>query len=249
MVRCEKCGRLTGWDGWGTALKPAVEPIILARKPFKGTVASNVLEHGTGGLNVDGCRVGADGETIQRGEMDAALVSSHLGYQRPGKSMMTHKPKERSGPANTLGRFPANLIHDGSDEVVGLFPVVSPSPKATRQKNSNAPQTSNAYGQYSDEGRVINGHGDSGSAARFFYCAKASKKDRGDGNNHPTVKPTDLMRYLCRLTTPPGGIVLDPFAGSGSTGKAAKAEGFGFIGIEKQAEYAEIARQRIGGAA
>jgi len=192
------------WEGWGTALKPALEPITVARKPFKGTVAANVLKHGTGAINIDGCRVG-DG----------------------------------------TGRWPANLIHNGSDDVVGLFPETSPSPKTTKPKNSNAPQTTNAYGSYSDIGRVINGHGDSGSAARFFYCAKASKADRDDGNTHPTVKPTDLMRYLCRLVTPPGGIVLDPFMGSGSTGKAAVLEGFGFIGVEREPAYLEIAQQRI----
>ena len=192
------------WDGWGTALKPAVEPIILARKPFKGTVAANVMEHGTGGLNVDGCRVGTDGGTLKTHTDERNIPSNSL---RGGANGSLNGGRVAKLDA---GRFPANLIHDGSDEVVGLFP---------------------------------------NDAARFFYCAKASKKDRGEGNNHPTVKPTDLMRYLCRLITPPGGVVLDPFAGSGSTGKAAKAEGFGFIGIEKQAEYAEIARQRIGGAA
>jgi DNA modification methylase len=187
------------WSGWGTALKPALEPITVARKPLVGTVAANVLDHGTGALNVDGCRVEG-------------------------------------------GRWPANLIHDGSDEVVGLL----------------------------------------NDAARFFYCAKASKRDRDEGcdglalvthqrgmggampvdddgnardrfkaqsrNHHPTVKPTDLMRYLCRLVTPPSGTVLDPFAGSGSTGKAAALEGFRFIGIEREAEYVEIARARIAAA-
>ena len=186
------------WDGWGTALKPALEPITVARKPLIGTVAENVLQHGTGAINVDGGRVEG-------------------------------------------GRWPANFIHDGSEEAIDLL------------KDS----------------------------ARFFYCAKASKRDRDEGcegmeqksaaecvdrvegsagmnspragagrtsgshNHHPTVKPTDLMRYLCRLVTPPDGTVLDPFMGSGSTGKAAVLEGFRFIGIEREEEYCEIAERRI----
>jgi site-specific DNA-methyltransferase (adenine-specific) len=177
------------WQGWGTALKPALEPITVARKPLVGTVAENVLQHGTGAINVDGGRVEG-------------------------------------------GRWPANFIHDGSEEATDLL------------KDS----------------------------ARFFYCAKASKADRDAGceglelkvgggmqgrndgsmgsitmsrNHHPTVKPTDLMRYLCRLVTPPNGVVLDPFMGSGSTGKAAALEGFGFIGIERDAEYVAIAQARI----
>lgn len=160
------------WEGWGTALKPAWEPVIVARKPLEGTVAENVLKYGTGVVNVDGCRVGGE-----------------------------------------EGRWPANVIHDGSEEVVEMFP--------------------------DDNG---------GSAARFFYCAKAGKADRDDGevvNHHPTVKPTDLMRYLVRLVTPVGGVVLDPFMGSGSTGRGALLEGCRFIGIDLSDDYATIARERI----
>lgn len=186
------------WDGWGSALKPALEPITLARKPFKGTIAENVLKHGTGGLNVDGCRVG-----------DEVLPAQMAGTAKLGTF-----ERENMLTPERIGRFPANFIHDGSEEVEALFP----------------------QGQ-----------------SRFFYCAKASKADRDEGldggegraNNHPTVKPTDLMQYLCRLITPPGGIVLDPFTGSGSTGKAAMLEGFRFIGIEKDTKYVEIARARI----
>jgi site-specific DNA-methyltransferase (adenine-specific) len=186
------------WQGWGTALKPALEPITVARKPLTGTVAANVLEHGTGAINVDGCRV-----------------------------------------TGSSGRWPANLIHDGSDEVVGLFPVTGPARASMR--GDRAGVNTDFSGP---DG--LRGHDDAGgSAARFFYCAKASKADRGEGNGHPTVKPTELMRYLCRLVTPPGGVVLDPFMGSGSTGKAAVLEGFRFIGIEREAEYLEIARGRI----
>jgi hypothetical protein len=179
------------WDGWGTALKPALEPITLARKPFKGTVAANVLAHGTGALNIDGCRVGTEERTNSG--------MSSLGVMHDDD----WKPRDVS--STVTGRWPANLIHDGSDEV----------------------------------GAVL------GEAMRFFYCPKASKADRSEGNTHPTVKPTDLMRYLCRLVTPPGGIVLDPFMGSGSTGKAAMLDCFRFIGIEREAEYLEIAKQRM----
>ena len=219
------------WQGWGTALKPALEPITVARKPLSGTVAENVQAYGTGALNIDGCRVGTDGGTSRSGQADYPTNAdgtedrSHS-WARTGHGIVD---------LNT-GRWPANLIHDGSDEATGLL----------------------------------------GDAARFFYCAKASKADREEGcegmeekeagikndsgrgfsesdpmakimrrNHHPTVKPTDLMRYLCRLVTPPGGIVLDPFTGSGSTGKAAVLEGFEFIGIEREAEYVALARARI----
>ena len=183
------------WQGWGTALKPALEPVTVARKPFKGTVAANVLEHGTGALNVDGCRVELNGD--YKCKPNGRPSQTGLGDK--------YDPLKANQP-DTQGRWPANLIHDGSEEVVGL----------------------------------LNG------SARFFYCAKASKKDRGADNKHPTVKPTDLMRYLIRLVTPPGGTVLDPFMGSGSTGKACVLEeGFGFIGIEREPEYMEIAQARI----
>jgi DNA modification methylase len=221
------------WSGWGTALKPAYEPVIVARKPLVGTVADNVLTHGTGAINVDGCRVGiASGDQKSEGGRKLARHQETNGFDGGWKSKTTNLD-------DGLGRWPANLIHDGSDEVVGLFP-------AANARNGGNTGT--------DSGGVYSGtwgsaetqqYRDSGSAARFFYCAKASKADRGSDNHHPTVKPTALMRYLCRLVTPPGGIVLDPFTGSGSTGKAAVLEGFRFIGIEREAEYVEIARARI----
>jgi DNA modification methylase len=219
------------WQGWGTALKPAYEPIIVARKPLRGTVAGNVLEWGTGGINVDGCRVEAE-ENLTRLQSKTALFSQE---SRPWKDRIDTSDLKLLG--STIGRWPANFIHDGSEEVGNLL----------------------------------------GDAARFFYCPKASKRDRYEGcegmeakarptmgsgiggqpdqsrpnnrNTHPTVKPTDLMRYLCRLVTPPDGLVLDPFTGSGSTGKAAILEGFRFVGCELSAEYIEIARARIGHAA
>ena len=186
------------WQGWGTALKPALEPITVARKPLVGTVAENVLMHGTGAFNIDGCRVRDGSET---GGEKPVYAANH-------RNAVYGSGMGGGAWAQTNGRWPANLIHDGSDEVVEL----------------------------------------TGDAARFFYCAKASKADRGNDNKHPTVKPTELMRYLCRLVTPPGGIVLDPFMGSGSTGKAAALEGFDFIGIEREAEYLAIAEARIEGA-
>lgn len=183
------------WDGWGTALKPALEPITVARKPFKGTVANNVLEHGTGAINIGGCRVGTE------------VISQHGRSDSENVAMSGRNYAEAAGRSWT-GRWPANLIHDGSDEV-------------TQPLNESA---------------------------RFFYTAKASKDDRDKGNTHPTVKPTDLMAYLCRLVTPPGGIVLDPFMGSGTTGKAALSEGFSFVGIERDPEYYAICESRFNGA-
>ena len=258
------------WQGWGTALKPALEPITVARKPLIGTVAANVLTHGTGALNIDGCRIDAGGDNLNGG----ATVGSHgkhEGWRRPWmednerNAAASERAKARVANAEQRGRFPANLIHDGSDDVVAGFPF----------STSNDPGTTmaTADGWGHKGGRRNTGYaGDSGSAARFFYCAKASKADRNAGcealplqvaggmsgrrdgsmgsttynnNNHPTVKPTDLMRYLCRLVTPPGGVVLDPFAGSGSTGRGAVMEGFHFIGCELDPEYAALAEKRI----
>jgi site-specific DNA-methyltransferase (adenine-specific) len=224
------------WAGWGTALKPALEPITMARKPLAGTVAANVLQHGTGALNVDGCRVGTEGATKRGGQAeyprnDDGTEDRSFCWARTGHAI-------ESVP---LGRWPANLIHDGSDEVVALLP------QATSTAGIKGTRDGAIYGGGKGLGgeNTLRGHSDTGSAARFFYTAKASKDDRDPGNTHPTVKPTDLMRYLCRLVTPPGGIVLDPFMGSGSTGKAAMLEGFGFIGIEREAPSYAIAQQRI----
>jgi site-specific DNA-methyltransferase (adenine-specific) len=230
------------WQGWGTALKPAHEPMVLARKPVIGTVANNVLTYGVGGLNIDGSRVNP-GERVQGGGNGKASKGSS--WNGDGDDSITREKVE----PHFAGRFPANFIHDGSDEVVDLL----------------------------------------GEPARFFYCAKASKRDRNEGldgfegkeigakgnglarkcatcsasvidgcecvdrtfinpsraNHHPTVKPTTLMQYLVRLVTPPNGTVLDPFMGSGSTGKACAYEGFDFIGIEQSSEYVEIAQARI----
>jgi DNA modification methylase len=258
------------WQGWGTALKPAMEPITVARKPLIGTVAKNVLAHGTGALNIDGCRVGTEGGTYYVPTGDKGDVGQFGGGIKDGAV----------ADAGT-GRWPANIIHDGSDEVLGVFPS-APGQQGDLLSHDKSRQSPNgifgAMGPAKDHKRREE---QDKSAARFFYCAKASKADRDEGledfqkevgvffqtgngasgkpssieqsrgprapraNNHPTVKPTDLMRYLCRLVTPPNGLVLDPFMGSGSTGKAAILEGFQFIGIELDNAYMAVAQERI----
>tara|TARA_R100000406_G_scaffold96097_1_gene92581 strand:- start:386 stop:1453 length:1068 start_codon:yes stop_codon:yes gene_type:complete len=222
------------WEGWGSSLKPAHEPIVVARKPLVGTIVENVLEHGTGALNIDESRTEG-------------------------------------------GRFPANFIHDGSDEVVSLFPQ---SNGGAFPKKSNVAMGEHYEGGWGNVDNEVRTEMGDGSAARFFYCAKASKEEKNAGlehladvertdyggfhseeglinngrnpenrlpmkNPHPTVKPVDLMKYLCRLITPPNGVVLDPFMGSGTTGIGATVEGFSFIGIEREEEYINVARHRI----
>ena len=283
------------WAGWGTALKPAHEPIVVARKPLIGTVAANVLQYGTGALNIDVCRV--DYEDTQTPATNPLYRVEHgyrtqVGSDAAGSSFSI-KPNGGNVTANALGRWPANVIHDGSDEVLAAFPD-APGQCADIKFDAEERKTQNIYGvmkrgQEPSAERVYKDAGgtdfamkpgarrqDAGSAARFFYCAKASREERNRGcesldkkpllwssgtqspgtfqaegtdrsarNFHPTVKPIALMRYLCRLVTPPGGTVLDCFMGSGSTGIAALQEGFDFIGIEVNPEYVEIARRRI----
>jgi len=225
------------WAGWGTALKPAWEPIIMARKPMVGTVAENVLAHGTGAINVDACRVPLEEDCRL---LKGGTYGGNRGSDK-GTSMFGTNTKGLGYEVPSAnGRWPANLIHDGSEEVVACFPE-SRSSATLRNRQPRADKTQYRVG--GDYETVE--YGDTGSAARFFYCAKASKSDRGENNGHPTVKPTELMRYLVRLVTQPGGTVLDPFTGSGSTGKAAVLEGFEFIGIEREAEYVAIAEARI----
>lgn len=222
-------------------LKPAIEPITMAQKPLAGTRTVNVSEFGTGALNIDACRVARpSGDRTEYG-VDGDEAASNLHCY--GKfAAVPYQPHEQ-------GRYPANLIHDGSDEVVALFPSDNPGCKPHRVKASDqCVENAQAKGWgFGGTDKVV-GYDDGGnlSAARFFYVAKATKKDRGEDNTHPTVKPTDLMRYLIRLVTPVGGKVLDPFAGSGSTGKAANLEGFDCILIEREAEYVEIAKRRVG---
>jgi site-specific DNA-methyltransferase (adenine-specific) len=265
------------WDGWGTALKPAHEPMVLARKPLIGTVADNVLTHGTGGLNIDGSRV--------EGEVPSVPMAE---WTRSGTTGSSDKRNGEMSQPHSQGRWPANFIHDGSDEVLALFPDTKATGSGRVSGFRKGGASENAVG-LAGKKNAADGFSDSGSAARFFYCAKASKRDRNEGlegfegkeigakgnglarkcatcsasvidgcacpnrtfvnpsraNHHPTVKPTTLMQYLVRLVTPPNGTVLDPFMGSGSTGKACAYEGFDFIGIEQSAEYVEIARARI----
>jgi hypothetical protein len=222
------------WQGWGTALKPAFEPIIVARKPLTGTVAENVLQWGTGGINIDGCRVG----TTKRVPSSVSRADGQIyngGWGQEDGSESGHNPN--------IGRWPANLIHDGSEEVVGLFPQ---SKSTGGQASLGAFRNGDVYGKGRDERESRDpGFGDSGSAARFFYCAKASKSERGEGNTHPTVKPLALMKYLITLGLPPGGTVLDPFCGSGTTALACKELGRNYICIEKELEYYRIACNRL----
>ena len=239
------------WQGWGTALKPALEPVTVARKPLaEKTVATNVLQYNTGALNIDRCRIQTN-DKLGGGNNNSGVdrTGKHQGWKRPwmqdseAVAAAAERSRASTERSETLGRWPANLIHDGSDEVLASFPEAKGQQGAISGKEPSS-KTTNAFGEF-NERIPSEPRGDKGSAARFFYCAKASKKDREDGNNHPTVKPTDLMAYLCRLVTPPGGVVLDPFAGSGSTGKAAIREGFKFFGMERDTEYLKIALQRI----
>jgi len=230
------------WQGYGTALKPAHEPIVLARKPLSGTVASTVLEHGTGALNIDGCRVG-DGGNLQRPERRGkGSTGGWADYeQEPGAY----------GTPDGLGRWPANLV---LDEQAGAMLDAQSGVQTSRASNRGLQYSGRHGGLAQGEAELklgtdgMRGHSDTGGASRFFYTAKASRAERGagtNGNGHPTVKPIDVMRWLVRLVTPPGGTVLDPFTGSGTTGIAAGLEGFGFIGIEREAEYLAIAEARI----
>lgn len=252
-------------EGWGTALKPAHEPICMARKPFPGTVAANVLEHGTGALNIEACRIGVvDAGYARNCSGDRGAAGTRSIEAQGATSLRT------GGGSAASGRWPANLIHDGSDVIVAMFPAEAGAAAPVMGTEPTANGFSGPV-KYSGMRERVAGafHGDTGSAARFFYCAKTSRTDRHEGltnpgpqfkrgntlrkventattgNTHPTVKPTDLMAYLLRLVTPPGGITLDPFMGSGSTGKAAVREGFQFIGYEIDEQYAAIARARI----
>jgi site-specific DNA-methyltransferase (adenine-specific) len=267
-------------EKWGTALKPACEPWVLARKPLIGSVAANIAEHGTGAMNIDGCRIPTD-ESLNGGAYSDGGRAALPGDARTGAAagMFAEGGGRLPGQfAQPEGRWPANVIHDASPEVEAAFAVYGERGASAPVRGSEpSAVTAGIYGQFN--ARVPGAfHGDSGTAARFFYGAKASRSDRDEGcehlasqmagmrsensvqhitrrdddydpqpvkNNHPTVKPTDLMAYLCRLVTPKGGLVLDPFMGSGSTGKAAMIEGFRFIGIERDPHYMSIAHARV----
>lgn len=218
-------------NGWGTALKPAWEPIVLARKPLsESSIAANVLKHGTGAINVDGCRIECGTE-----HMRGAVAGTANGALADIRGKRDFVARDHPG-----GRWPANLIHDGSEEVKERFPESGPGPGNVHSAKENG-------GGVFGGGRmgIENIFKDSGSAARFFYTAKADSDDRL-GSKHPTVKPLDLMQYLCRLITPKGGVILDPFAGTGTAGEAAYREGFRAVLVERESEYQADIVKRMG---
>lgn len=255
------------WNGWWTALKPAHEPILMARKPFKSTVAENMVALGTGALNINACR-------IPTGEQLSGGAGCLLSHQRDGTEPAADYEQ------SVGGRWPANIIHDGSDDVIASFPANAGAAAPVTGNEPSAASTGQVLGMRQRVATVH--HGDKGSAARFFYCAKVKPSERDEGlerfiamsasdmtggrkegsvgindpragagrtkgakNNHPTVKPIALMKYLCRLITQPGGTVLDPWMGSGSTGRAAIEEGFNFVGIDLDPDYVTIASARL----
>jgi hypothetical protein len=259
------------FSGFGTGLKPAHEDWLLFRKPVEGTIAQNVLKYGVGGLNIDGCRVETNENTSRKpASMDGQNCYGKYNYPIGGNG-------------SELGRFPSNLIIDDSPEVLALFPNTKSGMMKPGQQRKDTLGGGGYHGNMPDEATLNGTYGDSGSAARFFYCAKASPSERNMGcenlpqktpgectdrvdgsaglnspragagrtsgakNDHPTVKSLSLMKYLCRLITPPGGIILDPFCGSGSTGVAAKIEGFDCIMIDSDEHSCEIAKARLGG--
>jgi site-specific DNA-methyltransferase (adenine-specific) len=229
------------WSGWGTALKPAWEPVILARKPLAGTVAANVLAHGTGALNVDGCRIEADGRPLRL--LDESRTVERGTYNAAGDGSLSSS--SRGMGTTNLGRWPANVLLD--EDAAAALDEQSGETKDGAAGTRRA--ENNVYSPLGTRDTPWGTYGGSGGASRFFYTAKAASGERhyAGRNGHPTVKPVDLMRWLCRLVTPPGGLVLDPFCGSGSTGVAALAEGFRFIGMEQDAEWCAVARRRIAG--
>lgn len=256
------------FDGWGTALKPAHEPIVMARKPFKQTVSANMNEHGTGAINIDACRIPTD-EALNGG------TGGLLSHQRDGTQPVADYEQAPEG------RWPANIIHDGSEAVVSAFPDAK-GQQGDLKETGRARPSQGRYGDMAPPKAHAARVESEKSAARLFYCAKVKPKERDEGlerfiatsasdmtggrkegsvgindprsgagrtngakNNHPTVKPIALMSYLCRLITPPGGTVLDPWMGSGSTGRSAIEEGFNFIGIDLNPDYVTIASARI----
>ena len=237
------------WEGWGTALKPANEPICLARKPLsEKSVGENVLKHGTGGINIDGCRVKTKDDltknysSVRKSDDEMGQRGYKMGF-RQGKDSVAEATE-----STLLGRFPANVIHDGSDEVLQGFPNENGSASrffycAKASKSDRNDGCEKLKGKYVAQGNQAQAELKRGNVD--FENGNKHNKVEYKQNFHPTVKPTELMRYLCRLITPPNGIVLDPFMGSGSTGKGAILEGFDFIGMELDPEYVEIAKSRI----
>lgn len=234
------------WSGWGTALKPAWEPILLARKPLCSTVAANVLEHGVGGINIDGCRVDSVVLDSERRSSQPGEIGRHNLYGGFGGTREVNDSRH-----NATGRWPANLILD--EEAAAALDAQTGERKAGGSVDGVQGFAGGLY-----DGGVCDhpfaSYNDTGGASRFFYCAKVNRKEREAGlgtpkgerrNLHPTVKPIALMRWLVRLVTPPNGWVLDPFMGSGSTGVATVMEGFRFKGVELDSETIQVARHRI----
>jgi hypothetical protein len=219
------------WQGWGTALKPSYEPITLARKPLIGPIAANVSKHGVGALNIDACRIATADDVCDTRHSEPWRMNA-----KASGTLVTQ----------TKGRWPANTLHDGSPEVLEAFAAFGTSKSPSKPISPWGRSGFNPGQAYSGRERDTfgGGYGDSGTPARFYFCGKASKADRC-GSRHPTVKPLALMRWLCRLICPPGGMVLDPFAGSGTTGEAALLEGFDCILIEREAEYIADIRRRL----
>ncbi len=287
-------------DGRGTALKPAHEPIVVARKPLIGAVAANVERWGTGAMNIDACRIGDfvnttppgtdryNATNFEQGYRPSAYgregePSAERRYTESGVTEFAMQPGPRGG--SPTGRWPANVIHDGSEEVVSRFPDTSSGAmKAGTVRSANDHPGSVCYGTYGGNATDVDTYADTGNASRFFYAAKADKAEREEGcydlavgslaysnqaqaevhrgntehqgksgintvkmrgNTHPTVKPVDLMRYLVRMVTPKGRLVLDPFTGSGTTGVAALLEGMEFVGMEITPDYVAIAERRM----
>ena len=233
------------WEGWNTNLKPAYEPIIMARKPLDGTVVNNVLKHGVEGLNIDACRVG------NKRPPTTGKARDFRDFKTEGHTEKIANRPVCNDENTNKGRYPANIILDGSDSVEALFPETQARQASQASQASQRRKVKyETMGKLSLERSAWNAVEDyAGSASRYFYHAKASKADRDEGvngmNTHSTVKPTQLMRYLVKLVTPQGGLVLDPFMGSGSTGKACMLELFNFVGIELSEEYVKIAEARI----
>ena len=237
------------YAGWGTQLKPSLEPITVARKPVsEKNIALNVMKHGTGAINIDGCRI--EYTTVAGGDLS---LNPHLRKSikggNGGKILATETESRETIP-NLSGRYPANLIHDGSEEVVDVFPNNNPGCKPhviSANPENDAKNREKGWGMKAQTGVAGYDDGNNLSAARFFYCAKPSTSERNmyGENKHLTVKPIALMRYLVKMVTPKGGVVLDPFMGSGTTGIAAVQEEVSFIGVEREKEYHELAKNRI----
>ena len=306
----------TEWEGWGTALKPAHEPLVLARKPLsEKSIADNVLKWGTGGINIDECRVEGNDAKYPDTNPDfrdqGRQSKENMGIDKLSfgqtenvkRKKVVRKSRDENGvwtndnsgmkaegseyaDADPRGRFPSNVMHDGSDVVKDIFPNTKSSNVSRERKAGTEFGQSSGWNKHNNvDSGLMPAYGDDGSASRYFYCAKTSKAEKNQGLNnfpiknkkggggtsnnvwyeddvnsasgkfgsekapsknvHPTVKPIKLMKYLCRLITPKGGTILDPFMGSGSTGMAAKEENFDFVGIEKEEEYFNIASARI----